>query len=170
MFPGKHSEGTVGSTERARYEPQRVNASDSHPIILQISEIESSEKKIKREDWEQVLWVWLLLARHTILLFPGKPGTRDKDLKTSAMEANKLPSCFDKNSWFKNSFYSRAVWSSFGIPKVDRLKSHHHLEALRKIDWMKTPETPQISRYGLWESRTCEYTHSSNNVSLVRCS
>ena len=47
MFPGKHSEGTVGSTERARYEPQRVNASDSHPIILQISEIESSEKKNK---------------------------------------------------------------------------------------------------------------------------
>ena len=46
MFPGKHSEGMVGSTERARYEPQRVNASNSHPIILQISEIESNEKKI----------------------------------------------------------------------------------------------------------------------------
>ena len=58
MFPGKHSEGTVGSTERARYEPQRVNASNSHPIILQISEIESNEKRyIKRETRERVLWV-----------------------------------------------------------------------------------------------------------------
>ena len=45
VFPGKHSEGTVGSTERARYEPQRVNASNSHPIVLQISEIESNEKR-----------------------------------------------------------------------------------------------------------------------------
>ena len=32
---------------------------------------------------------------------------------------------------------------------------------------METPVTLQISRYGLWESRTCEYTDSSNNVSLV---
>ena len=72
-----------------------------------------------------------------------------------------------KNSLFKNEFYSRAVWSSLGIPKVDRLKSHHHPEALRNIDWMETPVTLQISRYGLWESRTCEYTDSSNNVSLV---
>ena len=108
-----------------------------------------------------------LLVRHTILPFSRKPGTRDKALKTSAMEANKLPSCFEKNSLFKNEFYSRAVWSSLGIPKVDRLKSHHHPEALRNIDWMETPVTLQISRYGLWESRTCEYTDSSNNVSLV---
>ena len=58
MFPGKHSEGMVGSTERARYEPQRVNASNAHPIILQISEIESKEKRyIKREARERVLWV-----------------------------------------------------------------------------------------------------------------
>ena len=34
---------------------------------------------------------------------------------------------------------------------------------------METPVTLQISRYGLWEPRTCEYTHSSNNVSLVCC-
>ena len=111
-----------------------------------------------------------VLTRHTILPLSGKPGTRDKALKIKRL-LGRLISFLNvlKKADSKTSSDSRAVWSSFGIPKVDRLKSYHHSEELRKIYWMETPVTFQIARYGLWESRTGEYTHSSNNVSLVSC-
>ena len=53
-----------------------------------------------------------LLVRHTILPFSRKPGTRDKPLKTSAMEANKLPSCFEKTVYSKKS----STHVQFGAP------------------------------------------------------
>lgn len=53
-----------------------------------------------------------LLDRHLILPFPGKPETRDKALKTSAMEANKLPSCFEKTVDSKTS----STHVQFGAP------------------------------------------------------
>lgn len=53
-----------------------------------------------------------LLVRHTILPFSRKPGTCDKALKTSAMEANKLPSCFEKTVYSKTS----STHVQFGAP------------------------------------------------------